>query len=226
MVDHHAALLLLADGRLPAGAYAHSAGLEPAVHDGYVRTLEDVRSFAEGRLETVGRVAATFAAAACHAAHGSSVDEVRLAALDGALDARMPSPASRATSRQLGRQLVRVATTMGAGGHVALLGPEPHQPLALGVTCAAFDLTPRDAALVVLHETAAGVIAAAVRLLSLDPLAAHRVLADCRSRIDELADLAEADCVGDVVDLPAAAAPLLDVFAERHGRRAGRLFAS
>lgn len=217
-----AALLLLADGRLPAGAYAHSGGLEAAVRVGRVQTLEDVRRFASGRLETVGRVTATFAAAACAAAG----DERRLAGLDAGLDARMPSPASRATSRQLGRQLLRVATELRRDDWLQMLGRTPHQPLALGVAGAVFGLAPCDTALVALHETVAGVVAAAVRLLSVDPLAAHRVLADVGPRLDELAERAGSLADADVGLLPSAAGPLLDLFAEQHSRREGRLFAS
>ena len=219
-----AALLLLADGRLPAGAYAHSAGLEPAVHDGHVRDLDDVESFARGRLETAGLVAATFAAAACHAV--AAGDSSRLASLDEGLDARMPSPTARATSRQLGRQLVRVVARMRQDARLGWLPRAPHQPLALGTACAVFDLEPRDAALAVLHDTVSGVFAAAVRLLSLDPLASHERLARCAQRVDEVAGEADRGAGDDVADLPACAAPLLDLLAEHHGARTGRLFAS
>ena len=61
-----AALLLLADGRLPAGGYAHSAGLEQAIARGWVRTAEDIAEFLRGRIHTTGLVAAAFAAAAQH----------------------------------------------------------------------------------------------------------------------------------------------------------------
>ena len=47
------ALLHLADGRFPGGAYAHSGGLEPAVVDGSVddaATSELMKSFYEGML--------------------------------------------------------------------------------------------------------------------------------------------------------------------------------
>jgi urease accessory protein len=223
-MDHHAALLLLADGRLPAGAYAHSGGLEPAVVAGRVRDLDDVSGFVAGRLETVGVVAATFAAAACHAAY--RMDRARLGALDAGLDARMPSPASRGTSRQLGRQLRRVATTLRDDQRLGLLGREPHQPLALGVVATVFDLVPKDAALAVLYETAAGVVTAAVRLLALDPLAAHAVVADLAERLDQLADQCAARREEEVDALPAGGAPLLDLGAERHAQRSGRLFAS
>lgn len=220
----HAAALLLADGRLPAGGYAHSGGLEPAVAEGFVLGLDDLESFLAGRLETVGLVLATFAAAACRAA--DPADPKRLAELDWGLDARMPSPANRRTSRQLGRQLLRVVTTLRPEAGLERLGREPHQPLALGTAAAAFGLAAPDAALTVLHETVAGVTAAAVRLLSVDPLATHSVLAGFAGRLDELAEVAVAGCAADVAELPAFAAPLLDLFAERHVTRSSRLFAS
>lgn len=220
----HAALLLLADGRLPAGGYAHSGGLEPAIHAGWVRDLDDVAAFTRGRLSTVGRVAASFAAAACRTAR--MIDGARLHDLDVALDARTPSPAARATSRRLGRQLLRTAALLRPDPRYALLGREPHQPLTLGLTCAVFDLAPRDAALAVLHETATSVTGAAVRLLSLDPVAAYTVLADLASSIDDLAAAAAACSDYAPAELPSNSAPLLDLLAEQHATRSGRLFAS
>lgn len=64
-----AALLLLADGRLPAGAYAHSGGLEPAVAAGRVADMAGLERFLIGRTETAGFVAAVFAAVACDHCH-------------------------------------------------------------------------------------------------------------------------------------------------------------
>ena len=58
-------LLVLADGRLPAGGHAHSGGLEAAVSAGRVSDLESLEGFLRGRLATAGLVAAAFAAAAC-----------------------------------------------------------------------------------------------------------------------------------------------------------------
>ena len=48
------ALMLLADGRLPAGGHVHSGGIESAVADGRVHDLASLRSFTEGRLWTAG----------------------------------------------------------------------------------------------------------------------------------------------------------------------------
>ena len=43
-----ATLLVLADGRLPAGGHAHSGGLEAAVAAGRVHDLSTVESFLRG----------------------------------------------------------------------------------------------------------------------------------------------------------------------------------
>jgi urease accessory protein len=60
-------LLLLADGRFPAGGHAHSGGLEPAVGAGRLPDLAALDAFLRGRLATAGLVAAAFAASACAA---------------------------------------------------------------------------------------------------------------------------------------------------------------
>ncbi|HET6562420.1 MAG TPA: urease accessory UreF family protein [Marmoricola sp.] len=222
--ENLAALLLLADGRFPAGGYAHSGGLEPAIGAGRVRDLATLEAFLEGRAATAGFLAATFAAAACGAFAES--DDSRLDALHPELDARIPSPAQRATSRQLGRQLLRAMQTIRPHPRFGQLGPAPHQPIALGAAVASFGLGPREAAMVALHESTAGPAAASVRLLSLDPFSTHACLARLGARLDVLADEAVASSGDDLDDLPAAGTPLLDISAERHATAAMRLFAS
>ncbi|MYX51130.1 urease accessory protein UreF, partial [Streptomyces sp. SID8385] len=53
-----AALLVLADGRFPAGGHAHSGGAEEAVGAGRIRDAADLGAFCRGRLHTAGLVAA------------------------------------------------------------------------------------------------------------------------------------------------------------------------
>ena len=85
-----AALLVLADGRFPAGGHAHSGGAEAAVHAGRITGAASLEEFCRGRLHTAGLVAAALAASAA-----LGVDP---AALDVAADARTPSPALRKRS--------------------------------------------------------------------------------------------------------------------------------
>lgn len=138
-----AALQLLADGRFPAGGYAHSGGLEPAVLAGHVSNVAELETFLVGRAETAGFVAAVFAAAAC--SYAGRDDFSALSALEPELDARLPSSELRRVSRQLGRQLLRAMRTIHP--HPActtlrsVLGPAPHQPVVMGVAAAALART-------------------------------------------------------------------------------------
>ncbi|MZE45224.1 urease accessory protein, partial [Streptomyces sp. SID5477] len=126
---------MLADGRFPAGGHAHSGGLEAAVVAGRVSDPGTLEAFLRGRVATSGAMAAAFAAAACAAFGGPPEAESepetgtgtgtdsgpgtgtgteaggqdRISALDAELEARTPAPALRATSRKLGRQLLRTA---------------------------------------------------------------------------------------------------------------------
>ncbi|MGV2921931.1 urease accessory protein UreF, partial [Streptomyces alfalfae] len=80
-----AALLVLADGRFPAGGHAHSGGAEEAVKAGRVTGAASLEDFCRGRLNTSGLVAASLAAAAA-----LGVDP---APLDAARGPPTPSPA-------------------------------------------------------------------------------------------------------------------------------------
>jgi urease accessory protein len=221
---HAAALLLLGDGRFPAGGYAHSGGLEPTIQMALVHDLASLESFLEGRARSAGLVAATFAAPSCVAFRVADWDRVGL--LDAELDARTPSPALRATSRQLGRQLLRVVGAVRPHPGLDRLAPLSHQPVVLGAAAAIFGLGPQEAALLALHESVAGPAAAAVRLLSLDPFATHACLARLGPLLDELAEAAAGYIDAELDDLPAASTPLLDLAAEHHTTANTRLFAS
>lgn len=221
-----AALLLLADGRFPAGGHAHSGGAEAAVADGRVRDAATLADFCGARLHTTGLVAAALAAAAT-----AGADPV---ALDEAADARTPSLALRTVSRRLGRQLLRAARA--TWPHAALDGlaadfPRgPHQPVVLGVTARAAGLRPLDAACAAAYEAVSGPAAAAVRLLSLDPFHAAAVLARLAPQTDRVArtaaDAARRALTEGLDALPAASSPLLDIAAEQHAAWPVRLFAS
>ncbi|MGW2721181.1 urease accessory protein UreF [Streptomyces sp. NPDC001492] len=221
-----AALLVLADGRFPAGGHAHSGGAEAAVKAGRISGAASLESFCRGRLHTAGLVAASLAAAAV-----LGVDPV---ALDAATDARTPSPALRVAGRKLGRQLMRAARAAWPSGELDALAREfpkgAHQPVVLGVAARAAGLEAVDAAYCAAYESVSGPASATVRLLSLDPFDATGVLARLAPEVDRVADRAVEAAravVDDGVDaLPAASAPLLEISAEVHAAWGVRLFAS
>lgn len=143
-----AALLVLADGRFPAGGHAHSGGAEAAVRAGRITDAASLEAFCRGRLHTSGVVAACVAAAS---ALGADPGE-----LDRAADARTPSPALRVAARRLGRQLTRAARATWPSPELdalASLFPKgAHQPVVLGLAARAAGLGALDAAYCSLYE--------------------------------------------------------------------------
>lgn len=274
-VKGDAALLLLADSRLPAGGHAHSGGVEEAVRLGAMSGPEDLARFLRGRLATAGLVAAALAAAACelaawepaagtapetesgaatrgHTGSGTA-DGLRLwRGLDAEADARTASPAQREAARTQGRLLLRTARRMWPSPVLETLAravPEgAHHPIALGASAAAAGCEPRQAALAAAYTSVTGPATAAVRLLGLDPVTVHRLLADLAPALDDAAraacaSLTEGDDLpdpfpDDVADgdsgergagwraLPGHAAPALDLLAEGHLANPMKLFVS
>ena len=206
-----ASLLTLADSRLPSGGHTHSGGVEQAIAAGLVRDPATLGAFLRRRLHTSGSVAAGLAAAAC--------GDGDLDRLDAEADARTPSPALRAASRQQGRGLVRVGRRAWPAGRWDELPERPHHPVALGVAAAAAGLSPRDAAHAAAYLAVSGPATAAQRLLALDPLTVAAVTARLAPDVDAVA-------VAALGRLPAAADPLLDLLAEVHLARKDRYFAS
>jgi len=248
-----AALLALADSRLPAGGHAHSAGAEQAVNDRYVRDEASLATLLRRRLLTTGTVAAHLAAAACAAAsraHASPDPSPRdqgippprgvagspdhdavgvggraLARLDAEADARTPAPAARDASRAQGRGLVRVARAAWPSPAWALLPRAPHHPLALGVAAAAAGCSPHQAALVAAYLSTTAPATASSRLLGLDPVTVAAVLARLGPDVEAVA--ADADRAVARGEEPAVESdPLSDLLQTRHTPREDKLFAS
>ncbi|HTT88267.1 MAG TPA: urease accessory UreF family protein [Acidimicrobiales bacterium] len=228
-------LLTLADGRFPAGGHAHSGGLEEAVGDGRARTIDDLGSFLAGRLHTVGRVEASQAAFAWLVAPSAT----RLALLHAEAAARSPSPAQRDASTAQGRALLRAAKNVwpaarfdGISAAAAQLARGPMYAIVLGAVGRAIGLGIAEVALVAAQVAVSGPAWASTRLLGTDPFAVMGCLAKLAPTIEEIAHHAvaqarDAVAAGDKgASLPACAAPLLEIGAERHACWEVRLFAS
>jgi urease accessory protein len=222
MVPSLAAVLALADQRLPSGGHVHSGGAEQAVAEGLVRDAATLHTFLRRRLLTAGRLAAGIAAAA------TSVTATDLPLLDAETDARLPSPAQRDASRAQGRGLLRTARAAWAAPHADLtwadLGQRPHHPIVLGCAARAAGAEALGAATVAAYLSVTGPATAAQRLLGLDPIAVAAATIALGDEIESVA--AEALRAFAAGELPDDGDPLLDLLAQRHAAKDLTLFSS
>jgi urease accessory protein len=214
--------LLLADGRFPAGGYAHSGGLEAACQEGL--TGDEVAAYLGARLHALSAAECALAVAA---GRERSIEALLL--LDEEAAARVPSPALRGVSQRLGSQLLRTASVVWPEealprAYRAASATTP-RPVAFGVVAGAAGLDELELARGFLYDDAAMVAAAAVKLLPVDVLSTTRLLVELDEDIERLA-LAAVSFDLPVRELPSAFAPLLDLRSLAHSRREGRFFAS
>jgi len=222
-----------------------------------VRGLAGLEDFCRAKLRTSARVAAAFAAAASRL---QSIDPERAgspapaqlgarewarksaqqwarewaqqwAELHAEFEARTPSEATRAASRQLGGGLLRLLRSVLPEADLVTpwtlcAGAAPHHPLVLGAGVHLAGGTPGLAARATALAACAGPASAAVRLLGLDPFAVQAMLARLAPGIDECAAFAARCASGAPAALPADGAPALDLLADYHLTAEVRLFAS
>ena len=219
--------MLLADGRFPAGSYAHSLGLEQAVADGLASC--GVAAFISARLRLVAEPEARIAVAARRSALRDAV--AGALAVDEECCARCPSPVLRESARRSGRALLRSASAVwppppGAliEGYRAASRSTP-RPVALGVVAAASGMDDAALAAVALYDDAATVASAALKLLPLDPPQASRWLAQQAEWIETAALVVAAD-ERPLAEQPAPAAIALELAAAAHHERRERFFVS
>ncbi len=211
--------LLLADARLPAAGHTQSAGLEPGLADGL--DPAGLPAYCRTRLATVTRTEA----AAAVVARAAVLDARPLSAVEDAWAARTPSDAMRLTSRTLGRGLLRLArrTWPEAAAHWSP-DDRPPRPLVLGAIAAHTGLGAADLARVVAYDDVQTVLAAALKLLPLDPADATTWCAALLSDIDDVA--AELSVCTDPSQIPATGSPLIEGWAQAHARSTRRLFSA
>ncbi|HEV2781687.1 MAG TPA: urease accessory UreF family protein [Actinophytocola sp.] len=142
-----------------------------------------------------------------------------------------PAPATGATFAPAAARATFVPADLKAtfGGVVAGLGARPHHAIVLGAVVGAAGGLPVDAALTAAYLSVSGPASAAVRLLGLDPFAVNGVVVALSEWMRDVAERAAECAARDPAELPAPAAPGLDLLAEahrRHHEKEVRLFAS
>jgi len=227
-MDKFLTLLQFADGLFPAGAYAHSFGLESYVQLGRVTNADSVEEFLRSYLS--GSVAPMdLVALLCAWEAGKREDLDACIALDESLDAMKTASELREASRQMGRQTLRVANHFSAHPLVAEFGiavaadlSPCHHAIVFGILGAAMDWPGPDMARAFLYSNSAALVGAALRLLPLGQLAGQRILWNVSPLIATLAEETQTKTPEDMWSF----APALEIAGMRHATLDARLFRS
>jgi urease accessory protein len=227
-MDRFLSLLQFTDGLFPAGAYAHSFGLEACVQAGGVRDAAGVEAFLRAYLE--GCAGPTDAVALVCARRAAANDDLASClALDEMLDA-MKSPSElRDASRQMGRQTLRVATHLpchpmlenfakAVAGEITF----GHHSIVFGTIGGILGWDALEMTGAYLYSTSAALIGASLRLLPLGQLAGQRIVWNVKPLIATLAEEAQDKHEADMWSF----APALEIASMRHALLDARLFRS
>lgn len=215
------------DSFFPSGGFAYSSGLEAAVQGGAVRNADDLAKYVEDLLRHgMGRREAVAVARAHEAAQKETL---RLALeADRELDAMKIGRESREASRQMGRQVIRIAAEQMDGQailrdyHAAVEAERTpcHLAVSLGLVLAGSGWSRADAVAAYLYQTATGLMSASLKLLPIGQREGQRLLDGWMPLIGELSGEAQPETA------MTSWSPIQDIHAMKHSRLESRLFRS
>ncbi|HEX7092094.1 MAG TPA: urease accessory UreF family protein [Nitrospiraceae bacterium] len=215
------------DSFFPSGGYAFSSGLEAAVQGGAVRNAEELSHYVVGSLTTGIGEREAVAAGLAHDACVSGALEIALKA-DRELEAMKLGRESRTASRQMGRQVIRLAADQQARhslieDYLAAVEAEQspgHLAVSLGLTLAAAGWSKEDSIAAFLYQSATGFVAAAMKLMPIGQREGQRLLESWLEVIERVSHKAAHQPVLQ------SWSPVQDIYAMRHSRLESRLFRS
>jgi len=215
------------DSFFPSGGFAYSSGLEAAVQGGAVRTAEDFSKYVEDMLRHGMARREVVAVGLAHDAVSKKEFQIAFDA-DRELDAMKTGRESRLASRQMGRQVIRIAAEQ-TGGHPILRDflsaveaerTPSHLAVSLGLVLAASGWSRQDAVAAYLYQAATGMMSSALKLLPIGQREGQRLLDGWMPLVAELSGQAQSDTA------MASWSPVQDIYAMRHSRLESRLFRS
>jgi len=217
--------LRFVDSFFPSGGYAFSSGLEAAVQGGAVRNAEELSHYVVESLKTGIGEREAVAGGLAHDACVSGALEIALKA-DRELEAMKLGRESRTASRQMGRQVIRLAANQRARHsliedyHAAVEAEQSpgHLAVSLGLTLAAAGWSKEDSIAAFLYQTATGFVAAAMKLMPIGQREGQRLLESWLEVIERVSHKAAHQPVLQ------SWSPVQDIYAMRHSRLESRLF--
>ena len=219
--------LRFVDSFFPSGGYAFSSGLEAAVQGGAVRNAEELSRYVVESLTTGIGEREAVAEGLAHEAYASGSLEIAFKA-DRELEAKKLGLESRIASRQMGRQVIRLAAEQHPRPPLledflaaVEAGHSPgHMAVSLGLTLAAAGWSKEDSIASFLYQTATGFVAAAMKLMPLGQREGQRLLESWNEVIERISQKAADQRVLQ------SWSPVQDIYAMRHSRLESRLFRS
>jgi len=215
------------DTFFPSGGYAFSSGLEAAIQGGAVKDSNQFARYIEDLLR--GGLSRREALAAKRANRAGATGTVSAALdIDRTLEATKLSRASRLASRQMGRQVIRVAADQIRGNSILVAYRDEidaerapgHLAITFGLTLGAAGWSQEDTAAAFLYQTAVGFVSAAMRLSPLGQHEGQRILGEWLPLIERISREIDSDTA------MSSWSPIQDIYAMRHGRLEWRLFRS
>jgi len=215
------------DSFFPSGGFAFSSGLEAAVKDGAVHDGKELARYVEDLLvHGISRREAVAVAVVHHAAITNKLAPALK--VDHELDELKLGRDSRLASRQMGRQVMKVAAEQIRDSRflrdyrVAIEeGRTPgHIPIAMGMTLGVCRWSRQDTVAAFLYQTAQGFVSAAMKLLPIGQQEGQQLLARWGPLIAELSHGVKPQ------ERLASWTPVQDIYAMRHARLESRLFRS
>ncbi len=219
--------LRFVDSFFPSGGYAFSSGLEAAVQGGAVKDSDQLGRYVEDLLRGGMSRREVLAAKFANRAGAAGVLAKAIEA-DHHLEAAKLGRESRLASRQMGRQILKIAVdqlrdkpVVDAYRDAVETDQTPgHLAVSFGLTVGACGWNAQETAAALLYQTAVGFVSAAMRLSPLGQFEGQRVLGEWLPLIDRISR--EVD-----ETMPMSSwSPIQDIYAMRHGRLEWRLFRS
>jgi urease accessory protein len=219
--------LRFVDSFFPSGGYAFSSGLEAAVQGGAVRNAEELSRYVVESLTTGIGEREAVAVGLAYDAGVSGLMEIALKA-DQELEAMKLGRESRTASRQMGRQVIRLAANQQARhslieDYLAAVEAEQtpgHLAVSFGLTLAAAGWSKEDSIAAFLYQTATGFVAAAMKLMPIGQREGQWLLESWLLVIERVSHKAAHQRVLQ------SWSPIQDIYAMRHSRLESRLFRS
>ena len=215
------------DSFFPSGGFAFSSGLEAAVKGGAVHDGKELARYVEDLLvHGISRREAVAVAVAHHAAITNKLAPALK--VDHELDELKLGRDSRLASRQMGRQVMKVAAEQIRDSRllrdyrVAIEeGRTPgHIPIAMGMTLGVCRWSRQDTVAAFLYQTAQGFVSAAMKLLPIGQQEGQQLLARWGPLIAELSHGVKPQ------EGLVSWSPVHDIYGMRHARLESRLFRS